>query len=91
MSARKCATLLFSFAINYTSKSPFTAGRKFQQCYGQCNSCILLCLILSDALIQSLSYPQVPDGATVALIPRSSAGVTGINQIFQTGESKLLK
>ena len=32
---------------------------------------------------------QVPDGATVALIPRSqSSGGVGINQVFQTGESK---
>lgn len=32
---------------------------------------------------------QVPDGATVALIPRSqSSGGVGVNQVFQTGESK---
>ncbi|XP_026783793.3 plexin-B3 isoform X1 [Pangasianodon hypophthalmus] len=39
--------------------------------------------------LNTLQHYKVPDGATVALIPRSSAGVTGINQIFQTGESKL--
>lgn len=36
--------------------------------------------------LNTLQHYKVPDGATVALIPRSSAGVTGINQIFQTGE-----
>ncbi|KAF5898117.1 plexin-B3 isoform X1, partial [Clarias magur] len=36
--------------------------------------------------INTLQHYKVPDGATVALIPRSIAGVTGINQIFQTGE-----
>ncbi|XP_062855287.1 plexin-B3 [Trichomycterus rosablanca] len=36
--------------------------------------------------INTLQHYKVPDGATVALIPRSSSGVTGINQIFQTGE-----
>ncbi|KAI5095370.1 plexin-B3, partial [Silurus meridionalis] len=36
--------------------------------------------------LNTLQHYKVPDGATVALIPRSSGGVTGINQIFQTGE-----
>ncbi|TTB56408.1 Plexin-B3 [Bagarius yarrelli] len=36
--------------------------------------------------LNTLQHYKVPDGATVALIPRSSACVTGINQIFQTGE-----
>ncbi|KAF7650449.1 hypothetical protein LDENG_00125900 [Lucifuga dentata] len=37
--------------------------------------------------INTLQHYKVPDGATVALIPRSqsSAGV-GVNQVFQTGE-----
>lgn len=48
--------------------------------------------VLLNFLLCSLSLllvPQVPDGATVALIPRSqnSSGI-GVNQVFQTGESK---
>ncbi|XP_036435387.1 plexin-B3 [Colossoma macropomum] len=37
--------------------------------------------------LNTLQHYKVPDGATVALIPRSqSSGVMGINQIYQTGE-----
>ncbi|XP_066499217.1 plexin-B3 [Hoplias malabaricus] len=37
--------------------------------------------------LNTLQHYKVPDGATVALIPRSqSSGVLGINQIYQTGE-----
>ncbi|KAF0036111.1 hypothetical protein F2P81_011423 [Scophthalmus maximus] len=35
--------------------------------------------------INTLQHYKVPDGATVALIPRSQSGV-GVNQVFQTGE-----
>lgn len=35
--------------------------------------------------INTLQHYKVPDGATVALIPRSSSG-HGVNQVFQTGE-----
>ncbi|XP_033825079.1 plexin-B3 [Periophthalmus magnuspinnatus] len=35
--------------------------------------------------INTLQHYKVPDGATVALIPRCSAG-NGVNQVFQTGE-----
>lgn len=35
--------------------------------------------------INTLQHYKVPDGATVALIPRSSAG-NGVSQVFQTGE-----
>nr|XP_020469454.1 plexin-B3-like [Monopterus albus] len=37
--------------------------------------------------INTLQHYKVPDGATVALIPRSqSSGGVGVNQVFQTGE-----
>ncbi|XP_030639856.1 plexin-B3 [Chanos chanos] len=37
--------------------------------------------------LNTLQHYKVPDGATVALIPRcQSAAVTGVNQVFQTGE-----
>ncbi|CAK6977993.1 LOW QUALITY PROTEIN: plexin-B1 [Scomber scombrus] len=37
--------------------------------------------------INTLQHYKVPDGATVALIPRSQgSGGVGINQVFQTGE-----
>uniref|UniRef100_A0AAY5EI55 Plexin-B1 n=1 Tax=Electrophorus electricus TaxID=8005 RepID=A0AAY5EI55_ELEEL len=37
--------------------------------------------------LNTLQHYKVPDGATVALIPRSqSSGITGVNQIYQTGE-----
>uniref|UniRef100_A0A3Q3WDU9 Plexin-B1 n=1 Tax=Mola mola TaxID=94237 RepID=A0A3Q3WDU9_MOLML len=37
--------------------------------------------------INTLQHYKVPDGATVALIPRSqSSGGIGVNQVFQTGE-----
>ncbi|XP_078144168.1 plexin-B3 [Centroberyx gerrardi] len=35
--------------------------------------------------INTLQHYKVPDGATVALIPRSQSSV-GVNQVFQTGE-----
>ncbi|TNN44537.1 Plexin-B3 [Liparis tanakae] len=35
--------------------------------------------------INTLQHYKVPDGATVALIPRSQSS-TGVNQVFQTGE-----
>uniref|UniRef100_A0A8C3A542 Plexin B3 n=1 Tax=Cyclopterus lumpus TaxID=8103 RepID=A0A8C3A542_CYCLU len=37
--------------------------------------------------INTLQHYKVPDGATVALIPRSQSS-GGVNQVFQTGESK---
>uniref|UniRef100_A0AAX7TZX3 Plexin-B1 n=1 Tax=Astatotilapia calliptera TaxID=8154 RepID=A0AAX7TZX3_ASTCA len=37
--------------------------------------------------LNTLQHYKVPDGATVALIPRSqSSGGVGVNQVFQTGE-----
>ncbi|XP_078110260.1 plexin-B3 isoform X1 [Sander vitreus] len=37
--------------------------------------------------VNTLQHYKVPDGATVALIPRSqSSGGVGVNQVFQTGE-----
>ncbi|KAG9270063.1 plexin-B3 [Astyanax mexicanus] len=36
--------------------------------------------------LNTLQHYKVPDGATVALIPRSSSGILSINQIYQTGE-----
>ncbi|XP_034733781.1 plexin-B3-like [Etheostoma cragini] len=39
--------------------------------------------------VNTLQHYKVPDGATVALIPRSqSSGGLGVHQVFQTGESK---
>ncbi|XP_029975056.1 plexin-B1-like isoform X2 [Salarias fasciatus] len=36
--------------------------------------------------INTLQHYKVPDGATVALIPRSQGSGGGVNQVFQTGE-----
>lgn len=42
----------------------------------------------SSKSLSFLFFSQVPDGATVALIPRSQSSL-GVNQVYQTGESKL--
>ncbi|TMS01286.1 Plexin-B3, partial [Larimichthys crocea] len=36
--------------------------------------------------LNTLQHYKVPDGATVALIPRSQTSGLGVNQVFQTGE-----
>lgn len=36
--------------------------------------------------LNTLQHYKVPDGATVALIPRSQSSGVGVNQVFQTGE-----
>ncbi|XP_034534320.1 plexin-B1 [Notolabrus celidotus] len=41
--------------------------------------------------LNTLQHYKVPDGATVALIPRSqSSGGVGVSQVFQTGERNML-